>query len=267
MATIQLTNGELMLSIVGPTGATGAGATGPIGAAATGLTGPTGATGTGAQGPTGPTGVTGATGPFGTGPTGAAATGPTGPTGFTGGLGPTGALGGPTGPTGPGITGPTGNTGSQGLQGPAGPQGVQGPQGLLGPVGPTGPAGSASGGRTLQSASGSCNQPSNSAVSPASLVLGTGLWDVQATVQFSSPSGVLQQNSIAGVSTAPNAFLLGFGSYVQDPVGQASTGQARIMTSPLVRVNGPITVYAVGFIALPSGGTCTDTGLLTARPV
>lgn len=260
------TNDQLMLSIVGPTGPTGAGATGP-----TGVTGSTGPLGTGPTGPTGGTGVTGSTGstgPLGTGPTGP--TGVTGITGPTGGLGPTGALGGPTGPTGGGPTGPTGNTGATGPQGFAGPQGIPGPtggQGLGGSVGPTGPAGSSSGGRAIQTASGAAGMPSGTATGLAVFGLGAGDWDVQTTVSFSSPAGVLQQNSIAGVSSNPASFTLGLGSYVQDPVGQASTGQARVMASPLVRVTGPINLWAVGFISLPSGGTCTGTAVLVARPV
>lgn len=262
------TNSALMLSIVGPTGPTGGGSTG-----ATGVTGNTGPLGTGPTGPvgvtgsTGSTGTTGSTGPSATGPTGSAATGPTGP---TGGLGPTGALGGPTGPTGVGPTGPTGPTGASGASGaggPAGPQGVQGPIGFAGPPGPTGPAGSSSGGRAIQTASGSANLPNNTATPIAVLVLGAGAWDVQATISFSSPAGVLQQNSIAGVSGTATGFSLGLGSYVQDPVGQASTGQARVMASPLTRVTGPVNVWAVGFIALPSGGTCSGAASLVARPV
>lgn len=260
------TNQVLMLSIVGPTGPTGLGATGPTGV--TGNTGPLGTGPTGSGGGTGPTGVTGNTGPLGTGPTGP--TGVTGTTGPTGGLGPTGALGGPTGPTGAGATGPTGYTGQTGPQGLAGPQGIQGntgPRGLQGLQGVTGPAGSASGGRFIQVASGSAGLPSNNAQPLAVLNLGAGDWDVQTTISFASPGGVLQQNSIAGVSGAPTSFTLGLGSYVQDPVGQASTGQARVMASPLVRVTGPVNLWAVGFIALPSGGTCTGTAVLVARPI
>lgn len=262
------TNRELMLSIVGPTGPTGGGATGPVG-----VTGPVGQTGP--TGNTGPTGLTGATGPTGnTGATGAAATGATGVTGATGptGIGPTGPSGGPTGPTGvgpTGPTGPTGNTGSQGIQGNAGPQGIQGGQGLQGTqggVGPTGPAG-ASDTRVIQSGSGTVNLPSNVATPVALTNIGVGAWDVQCTISFASPSGVLQQNSIVGVSTQPNSYSLGLGSYVQDPIGQASTGQARVAASPMVRINGPLTVVAVGFLALPSGGTCTASGIITARPV
>ena len=83
------TNQQLMLSIVGPTGATGfngtLGGTGPTGATftATGNTGPTGATFT-ATGNTGPTGYSGSTG----------GTGATGPIGGSGGTGATGATGG-----------------------------------------------------------------------------------------------------------------------------------------------------------------------------
>lgn len=258
------TNFGLMLSIVGPTGPIG---TGPTGSSATGSTGPTGAVGPTGIGGTGPTGFTGNTGPLGTGPTGVGVTGPTGNTGSGGLTGPTGPLGGPTGPTGAGQTGPTGNTGHTGGAGPAGPQGVQGVQGVQGIQGPTGPAGSSTGGLNYVTASASAGMPNNTATGFGVLNLGAGLWDVQATVLFSAPTGVLEQNSIAGVSTAPNAFTLGLGSYVQDPIGQASTGQARIAASPMVRLSGPVNVWAVGFINLPSGGSCTGTGLITARPV
>jgi hypothetical protein len=124
--------GQLMLSILGPTGAQGVqGVTGP-----TGNTGPTGPTGVqGVQGVTGPTGFTGNTGP----------TGSTGSTGLTG---PTGAQGiqGVTGPTGlTGSTGPTGSTGAQGIQGFPGNDGVDGADGadsyVPGPQGPTGATG------------------------------------------------------------------------------------------------------------------------------
>lgn len=261
------TNGALMLSIVGPTGPTGGGATG-----STGVTGNTGPLGTGPTGPTGSTGATGSTGntgPLGTGPTGN--TGPTGTTGPTG-LGSTGPAGGPTGPTGnTGPTGPTGRTGPQGIQGLGGPQGVAGSQGIQGTQGipgPTGAPGDSTGGRSYASTVvGTVSLPSNVATPVQSIPLGAGFWDVQATISFSSPSGVQQQNSIVGVSTLPNSYSLGLGSYVQDPIGQASTGQARVGASPLTRVSGPVTIYAVGFLALPSGGSCTAQAIITARPV
>lgn len=172
-------NQALMLSIVGPRGATGptgfngtVGSTGPTGApgfstntgatgpSGVGPTGPTGATGsqgaagsTGVTGPTGSTGATGATGATGqTGPTGATgatgvpgsatntgATGNTGPTGFNGTLGGTGPTG-PTGNTGPtGLAGSATNTGATGNTGPTGRTGPTGPTGSL--TGPTGPLG------------------------------------------------------------------------------------------------------------------------------
>lgn len=148
---VQSGNQDVLLSLVGPKGDTGAtgptGNTGPAGFATnTGATGPTGPTGkTGPTGVTGPTGFngtvggTGPTGPLGTGPTGpTGASGVTGPTGFTGpiGTGPTGASG-VTGPT--GMTGPTGFTGPTGPTGPTGGTGVTGTTGTTGPTGATGP--------------------------------------------------------------------------------------------------------------------------------
>lgn len=123
---------NLLLSIVGPPGATGpagTGGTGPTGPS-NGPTGSTGPTGVGTQGVTGPTGFTGGVGPTGQGNTGA--TGGTGPTGTTGFTGPTGSLTGPSGPT--GSTGPTGYTGPPGT----GPTGNTGATGLTGNTGPTG---------------------------------------------------------------------------------------------------------------------------------
>jgi hypothetical protein len=139
---------EIMLSIVGPTGA---GATGPTGAGATGPTGP-------AAGPTGATGSTGATGPTGLGATGAIGpAGVTGPTGFSlqtiltipGNDGDDGERGfpGPAGATGP--LGPTGFSAQvlvrmDGNDGEDGPQGFPGPAGATGSLGPTGATGPAS---------------------------------------------------------------------------------------------------------------------------
>lgn len=258
------TNSQLMLSIVGPTGPIGLGSTGPTGQ--TGSTGPlgTGPTGsTGSIGSTGPTGSTGSTGPLGTGPSGS--TGPTGPLG----TGPTGPSAGPTGPTGFGATGPTGRTGptgSPGLAGPQGVQGVQGIQGVAGGVGPTGPAGSSSGGRSYVAAFGSGSIASNTATALAVLSLGAGDWDVQSVMQFVGAAGTVVSSSIAGVSNNTTGFGLGFGSYTEDPISQASIGTARVMASPMVRVTGPINVWAVGSVTFPSG-SCVAAGLLTARPM
>lgn len=270
-------NSGLMLSIVGPTGPTGigptgvqgpsgvTGATGPLG------TGPSGPTGVAATGSTGPTGSIGSPGAAATGPTGAAATGPTGSTGS---IGATGPAAGPTGPT--GNTGPTGRTGPTGVTGPsglsiAGPQGASGPTGADGAIGPTGPAGSSSGGRLYQTASGSNTIASLHADTAASIPLGAGLWDVQATIQFSVAVGVNTVNAMCGVSTAPASYGLGLGSYVEDNAPATAAGLQRVLTSPLVRVSGPITLYAVAFMAatLSGGGSTTFSvnGLLTARPV
>lgn len=270
-ATNGATGTGILLSILGPTGATGAGATGPQG-----VTGPTGRTGPTGFGATGPTGITGATGPQGlTGPTGI--TGATGPQGLTGptAVGPTGPAGGPTGPTGTSFTGPTGapgaagtagSPGATGPQGLAGPQGIQGIQGVPGSQGPTGPAGSPTGGRSYTAASGSLGLSNNTAAAICTMTLGAGNWDVQATITFSqaaTPNNY--SNSICGVSTSASGFSLGLGSYTQDPIAQVG-GQNRTMASPLVRVSGPITLYAVGSIAYSSAGS-TASALLTARPV
>lgn len=282
---VAIGNTALMVSIIGPqgpTGATGGGATGP-----TGTTGPVGA---GVQGPTGNTGNTGNTGPQGTGPTGNTGqtgptgftgftgplgTGPTGNTGSTGSLGPTGVTGpsaGPTGPTGLGATGPTGNTGPQGIS-IAGPQGATGLPGPTGGAGFTGPTGSNGDGRPYSSVSGSVTLFSQTAGPTVSLVLGAGNWDVEAVIAFNAPGGVNTSNSLCGVSTSPTSFSLGLGSYTQDNAAGASLGIARVMTSPLVHVIGPVTLYAVAFMqATLAGGGATPTsftasGVLTARPV
>lgn len=99
------TQGQWLLSLAGPPGATGP--AGPIGAI--GPQGPQGLIGP--QGPQGPIGLTGATGPAGPqGNQGAAGvTGPQGPIGLTGPAGPAGATGatgpvGPAGPQGAGVT-------------------------------------------------------------------------------------------------------------------------------------------------------------------
>lgn len=267
-------NTGLMISIVGPTGPTGLGATGP-----TGVTGGTGPLGTGPTGNTGPTGLasTGATGPAITGPTGAGptgATGNTGPTGAVAATGPTGPAAGPTGNTGPtGATGRAGATGAQGLQGVAGPQGIVGSTGATGAsvIGPTGPAGSSSGGRSYVSAAGSNTIASQNANQCATLALGAGLWDVQATISF---NGNLNNsaNAICGVASSPTSFNLGLGSYCEEPAAGSNQGIARVMTSPLVRVSGPITLFAVAFEAATVVGsgaptTFSVTGVLTARPV
>jgi hypothetical protein len=252
-----------LLSIVGPTGPTGAGAPGPTGV--TGYTGPLGTGPTGITGPTGltgPTGITGPTGPLGTGPTGGGATGPTGITG------PTGPLG--TGPTGSGATGPTGNTGPLGT-GPTGAVGLPGPQGVTGPTGagatgPTGAPGQFGGGNTYRTAVGSLNGvASNVAAALAQLNLPGGAWDVQSTVQFSPGATTSTGLAVSGVSLATNTFNLGLGSYSQDRNLSSNTGgNPNTLTSPMCRVNGPITIYAVGSIQYV--GTMTMTGLLTARP-
>jgi hypothetical protein len=148
--------GSIIVSDVGPTGATGemgatgikgeTGATGDTGA--TGIKGEMGATGdTGAMGIKGETGATGDTGATGikgemgaTGDTGATgikgemgATGDTGATGIKGEMGATGD----TGATGPAsaVTGPTGDIGATGNIGATGDTGIKGDTGATGPKG------------------------------------------------------------------------------------------------------------------------------------
>lgn len=299
---ILSSNQQLMISIIGATGPTGAtGTTGPTGAGFTGATGytgpaggptgvqgftgntgPTGATGntgsTGFIGPSGPTGIqglmgntgptgftgsTGCTGPFDIGPTGqTGAIGPTGNTGPAG--GPTGSLG-PTGNTGPtGVTGPTGldgasftgPTGAAGVNGLAGPQGVAGPQGPAGPAGPQGPAGS--GGGIEVAGPSAFGMASGVPQTVIALSIPAGAWDVQSVIQYSVNAGQFGQ-SITGVSTNGSSFNLGFGSYVE----AASAG---VYASPLVRINGPATVWALGYGVLAGGGaSVTQTQYLTAR--
>lgn len=291
-------NQELMLSIVGPTGPAGGptgvlgptGATGPLGTGATGNTGPTGVTGntgplgtgpTGVTGNTGSMGNTGNTGPFGTGPTGSTgatgASGPPGPTGVattgptgTSLTGPTGPAGGPTGSTGStgvGNTGPTGNTGPVGVSvigptGPAGVAGFTGPPGATGAVGPTG--GGGSDGRVFSSSrSGTFDWAATQAEFGAPfawtgpLALGEGAWDCQATTMFNVANGTCV-NEFSGVSTSPTAFGP-FGTYAQ-----ASDG-SNIVVSPVVRINGPASIYGLGFCN--ASGNTSGTGWLTARPV
>lgn len=276
-------SGELMLSIIGPTGPLGTGPAGPGGP--TGNTGPGGFTGaTGHLGPTGPSGAIGFTGPLGTGPQGVTGpSGPTGPTGFTGplgtgptgitgatghtgGIGPTGPLGGPSGPTGAGATGPTGMTGPQGF---AGPQGILGPTGVDGSAGPTGPAGGGTTSFYLDAVGGPIAISSNVAFEVCAISLPAGNWDVQATIQFSPGATTTHGTQLVGVSTAPTSFTLGIGSYTQaPPIGTSSQGIPVVDCSPLTRVNGPATVYCVGSSAFAAGagaGSMTVSGMLTAR--
>lgn len=300
---ILSSNQQLMLSIIGGTGPTGAtgqvgptGLTGPTGVGPTGPaggptgvqgftgnTGPTGVTGntgatgpqgiqgvtgpigvTGPSGPTGFTGSTGCTGPFDIGPTGQ--TGATGSTGYTGPAGgPTGSLG-PTGPTGlEGLTGPTGAsgtsftgpTGGNGLAGPQGIPGATGPQGIQGPQGPQGPPGSS--GAILTAGGPAFGMSSGVPQTNTGINLGAGAWDVQATISYVIGAGSFGQ-PITGVSTNGSSYNLGLGSYVQD-------ANAGTHTSPLVRVNGPATVWALGYGVLGGGGaSVTQTQYLTARP-
>lgn len=134
---------------VGPAGPQGpkgdTGATGAAGAAgAKGDTGATGAKGDpGVAGPAGSAGQTGAAGPK--GDTGIA--GPTGATGAAGSQGATGPAGSDGAPGSPGAKGDKGDTGSQGVAGNTGATGAkgdtgaQGLQGIQGVKGDTGTAG------------------------------------------------------------------------------------------------------------------------------
>lgn len=283
-------NGSVVLnSILGPTGATGPITPGPTGT--TGASGPTGPLGTG---PSGPTGILGPTGPLGTGPTGFGATGPSGPTGNTGPLGtgpsgstgpigpsgptglvgPTGPLGSPTGPTGLGSTGPTGRTGATGptgLQGASvvGPQGPAGPQGLTGPVGPAG----GTDGRVYQTAFQNIgNVPSATPVIFAGIALGAGLWDLQSITNLSPGATTIPGTTLLGVTVSNANFNLGFGSYTQNAGFQGPS----INTSPVVRVAGPGTFFAIAYVAFSQrndsgfpvpGGNVSVQGQLNARPV
>lgn len=252
----------------GPTGGTGN--TGPTGF--TGYTGPTGVTGntgplgtgpsgpTGLQGPSGVTGATGNTGPLGTGPTGNTGptgitgntggtgplgTGPTGPTGLTGptGIGPTGPAGGPTGPTGVGATGPTGSKGIQGIDGPAGIQGPTGDTGE-GTTGATGPAGIGGNSGVINSVSGSNGSiVSNGTVAVCSFAIAAGPWDCQVIVQTVAGATTQTGQTVVGVTTSPSSFNLGLGSYARGSAGVAATNE--VLPSPIVRVNGPTTVYCL----------------------
>lgn len=278
------TGDAIMLSIIGPTGPTGfTGVPGPAGSAtSTGATGPVGVTGptgnTGLTGPTGATGFTGAVGPLGTGPTGntgstgAAFTGPTGSSGVTGSTGNTGSTGatgpasGPTGPTGVGPTGATGplGTGPTGPQGAsvAGPQGIQGAVGATGAQGVTGPTGvGAGGGTTVQSGiGGPLGISSGVFFAIASLPLGPGQWKVQADIQFNPGASTTTGVVITGVSTNGTTFNSGFGSLTQAPA--AGLGVSTQIPSPVVIVNGPTTVFAVGTANF--SGSMTVKGQLTA---
>lgn len=250
------TNFAMMLSIVGPAGPTGLGATGATGAAGgTGATGATGPFGTGPTGSaaTGPTGQQGSTGPTGnTGPTGSS--GPTGPLG----TGPTGPSGGPTGPTGNSFTGPTGNTGApgpqggQGNNGPPGAQGATGPAGLNGLTGPTGPPGTSSGGRPIGAAAGPSTAIQNvTATVLAQIAVGPGTWLLQSVIQFAPQAGLTAFFAVAGCSSNPSSFNLGFGSYMQQ-VCQGTFNT--ILASPAVPVVGPGVFFALGYVQFISFG-------------
>jgi len=259
--------------VTGSTGPLGTGPTGPTGMTgsigATGVTGNTGPLGTGPTGNTGATGVTGNTGP--TGSTGATGFGATGPTGMTGGIGATGPLGGPTGPTGIGVTGPTGPVGGAGSQGPAGPQGIPGAVGATGAsvTGPTGPAGSSSGGRSYSLANGASTFFIKGAITQmVSLALGEGAWDVQTITSLTLPSTEPTSafgTVLTGVATSPSSFNLGFGSYEQ--TSTLSNSATNVKASPLVRVNGPATVYGLVYAFWAPTGSPYGAANITARPV
>jgi len=66
-----------------------------------------------------------------------------------------------------------------------------------------------------------------------------------------------------GVSNTPSGFGLGLGSYVQQEID--GLGNSDVYSSPMVRVNGPITVWCVNYANFVNAGV-TATTVLTARP-
>ena len=211
----------------------------------------------------GPPGLQGPTGPTGFGATGA--TGVTGPSG----LGPTGPSGGPTGSTGAGATGPTGLTGATGAQGFAGPQGSTGQIGAQGIQGPTGPAGiSVTGTIVTVPANAPQNLPSNTPTLVNAVALSAGTWDVQTIISFAVPFGTSQATkAISGIATSSSSYNLGLGSYTQAAV-VASDGGIGVECSPMVRVIGPVTVFALAFATLTGTPlSCTAQGAINARRV
>lgn len=101
--------------------------------------------------------------------------------------------------------------------------------------------------------------PNATVVATVGLSLGAGLWDVEAIVQFNVINSG-DSNGIVGVSTSPSAFG-GFGTYTQH------NAPGGVHNSPQVRINGPVIVYALGFVQLVGSGVVQGTGLLNARPV
>lgn len=235
---VNLANNQaLMLSIVGPTGATGT-AGGAANTGATGYSGPTGATG-----PAGLASNTGATG--GIGPSG-----PTGPTGFNGtvgGTGPTGASGisytGPTGQSGISYTGPTGASGTQGSAGTTGPTGPSGSQGTAGTPGSAGATGS-TGSTGATGATGSTGA--------------TGAQGNASTV--TGPTGAAGTNGATGPTGNPSTVTgptgnAGAASTVTGPTGaQANTGPTGA-TGTASTVTGPTGPTGSSGVATNTGAT------------
>lgn len=292
-------NGQLMLSIVGPTGPTGGGtggggggATGPTGGRGdtgpTGL-GPTGPSGFGGPGPTGPggsNGVAGPTGPSGnvgaggpTGPTGAGVTGPSGavgaagapgaagPTGNQGAVGPTGPIGtsGSIGPTGPAVGGPTGATGA----------GATGPIGGVGPTGPTGTASAAllnvvfNPGSTLSLVSGTTTTiPFNTVVTDTQSAFNTGTSKWTPTVAgtyFVTASAQVAGTAASGapalINLAKNGTTILFGGLFNFTSGVVNNAISAV--SGLVQMNGTTDFLTVGVVSNLTAPTLTNSASVT----
>jgi hypothetical protein len=112
---------------------------------------------------------------------------------------------------------------------------------------------------------------SGSAAALTSINVPAGTWDVQVTAQFSPDATTTIVYCLSGVSTSPSSFSLGFGSYTQAFGGGdlGGGGVAQVVPSPLVRVTGPVTLYAVVeaiFSRLGGGaGSCIATARIDIR--
>ncbi len=287
-------NQQVLLSIVGPTGYTGAqGNTGPS-SAPTGAAGPTGNTGpTGLQGTTGVTGNTGPTGLAGdlgsigaTGPTGAAgaaggagaqgATGNTGPTGTAGGAGSQGATGN-TGPTGP--TGTAGGAGSQGATGVTGPTGSAGANGAAGATGNTGPTGSA-GANGAAGVTGNTG-PTGSTGSTGSA--GSGGTGPTGATGATGPSNIPQNSKSADYTTVlgdagfhilhPTAdstartFTIDSNAHVAYSIGTCITFVNEVSAGVLTIAITTDAMYLAGATNITGNRTLTAVGIATALKI
>ena len=108
----------------------------------------------------------------------------------------------------------------------------------------------------------------------AGIALGAGRWDLQSIIQQSPGSITQPGQSLLGVTVSNANFNLGFGSYVQPTA--AGQGVPVITASPMVRVTGPGTYYAIAYStylqradngSLIPGGNMSVQGTLNARPV